>query len=67
MTGTYSVLGHPIVPVPGFPVSPPMLIVNASLGVWYQATAGLIPVASLSGGAAEASALIGMANATAIG
>ena len=66
MTGTYAVLGHPI-SVAGVTLRPPFL--SPSSGVWVQTSANgdLIPVASLAGGAAEASALIGTGNATMIG
>lgn len=64
MTGTYAVIGHPI-NVAGISLKPPFL--SASSGVWAQTTADLIPVSSLVGGAAEASALIGCGNASMIG
>lgn len=63
--GTYAVIGHPI-NVAGVMLAPGGLTVNASLGTWYQATNAVIPIASLAGGAAEASALIGIGNATLI-
>lgn len=64
MSGTYVVIGHPIAPA-GVILSPSTII--ATGGVWLFATSAPIPIASLSGGAAEASALIGIGNATAIG
>jgi hypothetical protein len=66
VTGTYVVIGHEI-NVAGVWLTPPQLKVNASTGVWYSATNDYIPIASLTGGAAEASALIGLGNATMIG
>lgn len=65
MTGTYMVVGHPI-NVAGIWLQPPHL--DASSGVWVSLPTGaLIPVASLGGGAAEASALCSIGNATMIG
>jgi hypothetical protein len=62
MTGSYAVIGHPI-NVAGVTLRPQQLTASWGLG----AQGDWIPVASLSGGAAEASALIGIGNATALG
>ena len=67
MTGTYMVVGHPI-NVAGVWLNAPAPYPSASSGVWVNlATGALIPVASLVGGAAEASALCAIGNATMIG
>lgn len=67
MAGTYMVVGHPV-NVAGVWIQAPAPYLSASSGVFVQlATDGLIVVASLAGGAAEASALCGIGNATMIG
>jgi hypothetical protein len=71
MTGTYSVLGHPI-SVAGVWLKPPQIAVAtagaASPGAWTWPAAGdPIPIASLAGGAAEMAALVSSGNATQIG
>lgn len=60
MTGTIAVIGHPI-SAAGVWLQPP----KPTAGLWTAAD--LIPVASLTGGGPEASALIAFGNATVIG
>jgi hypothetical protein len=64
MGATIVVIGHPIV-IAGVRTAPPELV--ASGAGWFQASPAFIPVASLSGGAAEATVLLTQGNATIIG
>ena len=71
MGATLAVVGHPI-SLCGTWLSPAQLQVAtagaASPGAWtWEAAGDPIPVASLSGGQAEASALLASGNATVIG
>jgi len=70
MSGSYAVIGRPINPA-GVWLQPPHLAVAtagaASPGIYVVTQGDYIPLASLGGGAAEASALIGIGNATVVG